>query len=197
MTDAVPSTRERLIHAMSQALPTRGYHGVGLNELLTAAGAPKGVLYHHFPGGKAELGAAAIDASAQRVADALDRAFASPTDPVDVLAGWLTSALSKLEESGFERGCPLGTVALESRPEDVRLQNALADAFASLRGRLAAALVNAGMKSDRAPAIASLVVAAYEGALMQARVGGTVAPMREAMAALLESVRRALSEVDS
>ena len=37
---------------MLGALRRKGYHGVGLNELLADANAPKGVLYHHFPGGK-------------------------------------------------------------------------------------------------------------------------------------------------
>ena len=54
-TDSTPSTRDRLIAAMLDALRRRGYFGIGLNELLASANAPKGVLYHHFPGGKTEL----------------------------------------------------------------------------------------------------------------------------------------------
>jgi TetR/AcrR family transcriptional repressor of lmrAB and yxaGH operons len=46
---------------MLTALRTKGFHGVGLSELLAQAQAPKGVLYHHFPGGKTELAVAAID----------------------------------------------------------------------------------------------------------------------------------------
>src|SRR3990167_3882874 len=49
------STRDKLITAMADALQRKGLHGVGLNELLAQAGAPKGSLYHHFPGGKSEL----------------------------------------------------------------------------------------------------------------------------------------------
>ena len=55
-------TRTRLITAMADALQRRGLHGVGLNEILRDAQAPKGVLYHHFPGGKTELAVAAIQA---------------------------------------------------------------------------------------------------------------------------------------
>ena len=32
-----PGTRDRLVAAMLEALRTRGYHGIGLTELLTAA----------------------------------------------------------------------------------------------------------------------------------------------------------------
>ena len=60
-SEGTPGTRDRLIGAMLQALSTRGLHGVGINELLVAARAPKGVLYHHFPGGKTELAVATIE----------------------------------------------------------------------------------------------------------------------------------------
>ena len=36
-------------------------------ELLSAAGAPKGVLYHHFPGGKQALAVAAVEATAAHI----------------------------------------------------------------------------------------------------------------------------------
>jgi TetR/AcrR family transcriptional repressor of lmrAB and yxaGH operons len=34
-----------------------------------------------------------------------------------------------LQESAFERGCPLATVALESAPQDHEIRAALANAF--------------------------------------------------------------------
>ncbi|MFN5881268.1 MAG: TetR/AcrR family transcriptional regulator, partial [Burkholderiales bacterium] len=60
---------------MGDALRTRGYHGVGLNELLAAAQAPKGVLYHHFPGGKAELAVCAIESVVAKLCIDLDKAL--------------------------------------------------------------------------------------------------------------------------
>ena len=66
-------TRARLVHAMARALQHRGYHGVGLTELLEQAGAPKGVLYHHFPGGKQALAVAAVEATAAHIHASLDR----------------------------------------------------------------------------------------------------------------------------
>jgi TetR/AcrR family transcriptional repressor of lmrAB and yxaGH operons len=59
--------RQRLIAAMTDALQRRGRHGSGLTGLLAAAKAPKGVLYHHFPGGKTELAVAAVEATVERL----------------------------------------------------------------------------------------------------------------------------------
>ncbi|MEC7259688.1 MAG: helix-turn-helix domain-containing protein, partial [Pseudomonadota bacterium] len=55
------STKDRLIHAASDLFRRRGYAGVGIAEILNAAGAPKGSLYHHFPNGKADLALATAD----------------------------------------------------------------------------------------------------------------------------------------
>jgi TetR/AcrR family transcriptional repressor of lmrAB and yxaGH operons len=188
--DLAMPTRERLLQAMSRALQQRGYHGIGLAELLTDAGAPKGVLYHHFPGGKQALAVAAIEATAGHIVGSLDRLIAARADPLPTLQGWLAMAQAQLERSGFERGCPLATVALETTATDTAVRAALARAFDDIRARLATLLAAAGVAEARAGGLAALVVAAYEGALMQARVAGRGDLMTDAAEALLALLRR-------
>ena len=189
-----PGTRDRLIAAMLDALRTRGYHGVGLAELLTAAQAPKGVLYHHFPGGKAELAARAIDSVVAKLNADLDKVLQRTADPVDALVAWMGSAQRVLAGSGFASGCPLATIALESTPNDDAIRGALAVGFASIRTRLADALAAAGMAQAQARGAAALIVSAYEGALLQARVAGSVQAMRDTSEALFGLLRQALAE---
>lgn len=189
-----PGTRERLIGAMLEALRTRGYHGVGLADVLGTAGAPKGVLYHHFPGGKSELAVSAIDAVVGQIGAELDKVFQRTGDPAQALAGWLAGAQRSLEKSGFERGCPLATIALESSPDDEEIRRALAKGFAAIRSRLVGVLVGSGLSEARSRNLAALIVSAYEGALLQARVAGSVQPMRDTAEALVELVRAHLVE---
>jgi TetR/AcrR family transcriptional repressor of lmrAB and yxaGH operons len=177
--------RTRLIAAMTDALVRRGLHGSGLTELLAAAGAPKGVLYYHFPGGKTELAVAAIDATVARLCDNLDRALADHADPAPVLIAWIGAALTRLDASGYERGCPLATIALETTAQDGAIRAALAQGFAAVRSRIADALVRGGYAPAAAQALAALLVAAYEGGLLQARVAGNTAPMNLVSEALL------------
>lgn len=183
------TTRDRLVAAMQDALQRRGLHGVGLSEILADAQAPKGVLYHHFPGGKTELAIAAIDATAEAFGGALQRLLAREPDPARALQAWIDGALARLKSSGFERGCPLATVALESTADDGPLRDALARAFAALRGHVAAALLRAGREPEAAEALAALVVATYEGGLLQARVAQDLAPLRMATQSLLTLLR--------
>lgn len=190
---APAGTRDRLIAAMLDALRTRGFHGVGLSELLATASAPKGVLYHHFPGGKTELALAAIAAVIEQLTGHLDKVFERAAgDPATALTLWMSSAQKVLEGSGFERGCPLAAVALESTPEDTALRAALATGFAAIRDRLAAELGRAGVEPARARGLAALIVSAYEGALVQARVASDVQAMRDTTAALIDLVRLSL-----
>lgn len=193
-SSTTPGTRDRLVAAMLDALRTRGYHGVGLAELLTAAQAPKGVLYHHFPGGKAELAVRAIESVVAKLGADLDKVLHRTADPVDALGAWMGSAQRVLAGSGFSSGCPLATIALESTPDDDAIRAALAEGFASIRTRLADALSGAGMAQAQARGAAALIVSAYEGALLQARVAGSVHAMRDTSEALIGLLRLALAE---
>ncbi len=182
-------TRARLVAAMADSLQRRGFHGVGIAELLEQAAAPKGVLYHHFPGGKTELAVAAIQAGVASVTRGLDRLLAEYGEPVGVLRAWFAGAQHRLEKGGFERGCPFATVALESGAHDEALRRALADAFGEVRRWLVAMLTQAGAPQARAQRLALLIVSAYEGALLQARVAGSVKPVADTAAMLVELVR--------
>jgi TetR/AcrR family transcriptional repressor of lmrAB and yxaGH operons len=183
------TTRDRLIAAMADAMRRKGVHGVGLTELLEIADAPKGVLYHHFPGGKAELTVHAIGFSVARIVASLDRLLAATDDVAAALTAWLDGALAQLEGGRFETGCPLATVALETTADDVEIRRAVAEGFAAIRRRLADAIAASGVPRQRAAALATTLVAAYEGALIAARVAESTAPIREMADCMIRLVR--------
>jgi TetR/AcrR family transcriptional repressor of lmrAB and yxaGH operons len=180
--------RQRLIAAMTDALQRRGLHGSGLTELLAAAKAPKGVLYHHFPGGKTELAVAAVEATVERLCAMLDQRMGPGNDPAAALMAWINGAQKRLAASGYEQGCPLATIALETTADDVEIRAALGAGFAQVRQRIASALEGAGYQAPAANSLAALLLAAYEGGLLQARAAGTPEPMNlvgDALLALL------------
>ena len=183
------STRDNLINAMTDALQRKGLHGVGLNELLDIAGAPKGSLYHHFPGGKSELAVAAIERISERIDSLFAQLFTNQPDPLNAMHSWLQGALQQLESSGFERGCPLATIALESSADDVEIRAALQRSFNAVRQALSRQLRAYGYADEQAENLAALFVAIYEGGLLQARVAGSSEPLRRAATALFNLAR--------
>ena len=71
--------RSRMIAGAARLLAERGLQATSFSTVLAATGAPRGSIYHHFPGGKDELVTAALDAT-ERHAVALLRRFRPGTD---------------------------------------------------------------------------------------------------------------------
>ncbi len=187
------ATRDRLVDAMLHALRTRGFHGVGLSELLVEAQAPKGVLYHHFPGGKTELAVAAIEFVIHQITQRLRLLFDRHEDPALALTEWMTDAQKMLLGSGYEVGCPLATIALESTAEDRAIRQAVAQGFEAIRATLKDALTASGLDCARTDSLAALIVSAYEGGLIQARVAGSHKPFQDTSLMLLDILQVNLS----
>ena len=178
------TTRERLLNAMMNALSTRGFHGVGLSEILSEADAPKGVLYHYFPGGKTELALAAIESGTEIMITRLTKSLGKKGELAVLIEKWFESSATLLSGEHFERGCLLATVALETTADDEQLRAALADSFARIRSCLEDCLVSHGYSPEQSQSLASLIVSAYEGALIQARVAHDPSPLRQAARAM-------------
>ena len=90
------ATRDRLVEAGRQAFGERGYDATSIAEILDAAGAAKGALYHHFDT-KAALFDAVLDRVVQELAEAAaDQARRAPGPTEGLKAGcgaWLESTL--------------------------------------------------------------------------------------------------------
>ena len=170
-------TRSRLVNAMQITLQRNGLHGTGLTELLAQAKAPKGSLYHHFPGGKEELALAAIEQTAEQLVRFFTRLFAEHDDPLEAIAHWIESALRRIEASEFRLGCPM----------DLRL--AINHSFNRVQQQLASHLNTAGYPAEHSADLAALIFSSYEGGLIMARVAGDTLPLERAFRALLGHVR--------
>src|SRR5580700_10460409 len=70
-------TRERIVRAGLMLFQAHGYHATGITEILGRAKAPRGSLYHHFPGGKEAVAIAAVRWLQAEVAAFLDQCVGS------------------------------------------------------------------------------------------------------------------------
>ena len=109
-----PGSRQRLIAAATQLFSRQGYEATGVKHIAEQASAPMGSFYFHFPGGKEELGVAALDHGAERFAIALDRALTSVDAIEDALPACARLLAEDLPASQYADGCPVATAALES-----------------------------------------------------------------------------------
>ena len=106
---AEPGARDRMIDGAAVLLAKRGLQGASFSEVLEATGAPRGSIYHHFPGGKDELVAAAIARVSERTLARLTELGGSATNLTE---GFLGLWRALLDRSGLTAGCAVVAVSV-------------------------------------------------------------------------------------
>jgi TetR/AcrR family transcriptional repressor of lmrAB and yxaGH operons len=174
----VSDTRQQMIVTAARLFQRDGYHATSWRGLVEEAGAPWGSIHHHFPGGKTELGVAAIEAGSAGVLALIDQCFEEQADAGRAVARWFELSGRMLVETGYQSGCPVATVALETLFGPDPVKDAARTAFGAWEARLAAHFRRAGISRARAADAAVSVLALLEGGLLLSRVQGSDRPMR-------------------
>ena len=171
-SDLAP-TRERIVAATAELFSHQGYAGTGLKAILAESQAPYGSLYHHFPGGKEELGAAAVELGGRVYLDLVETWFPPGADLVEATRDFFAGAAAVLAATDYADACPLAMVALETASSSEPMRRAAHAAFESWMAVLEARLVEAGVASTRAREIAVELFCAIEGAFLLCRTART------------------------
>jgi TetR/AcrR family transcriptional repressor of lmrAB and yxaGH operons len=177
MTEATKGerTRRKLVDATAALLRRQGYHATGLSDIVAESGAPRGSLYFYFPGGKDELARAALLESSAAWRARLDAATRDVRDLGEAIDATVTLLAEDLEASGWDNGCPVAAVALESTSDLVR--QTVAEHFETWLGVLTDRLAALGVPAAAARQLATVALSAVEGALLLARVTRSRQPL--------------------
>jgi TetR/AcrR family transcriptional regulator, lmrAB and yxaGH operons repressor len=159
-------TRHRLIRTTSRLLRKQGYGATGLNQVMAEAQAPKGSMYFHFPGGKEELAAAAVDYFAERVMRRLEDGLAEADTVGEAVATFFDDYVEHFHRTNFCEGCAAATVALDAASAHEALAAATGRAFRGWIDRFAEALEAEGRSPAEAHRLATLIVVAIEGTVV-------------------------------
>jgi AcrR family transcriptional regulator len=183
--------RERMVASAALLIRERGAQATAIADVLAHSGAPRGSAYHHFPGGRTQLLCEAVDHAGRFVAD---RLAAAPTSlaALDSLFGDYSA---QLRRSDFRAGCPVVAVTVEAgdpaKPDGAAAVIDRAAAAFDRWGEVVAGLLQAdGVAAAPAADLATLVISAFEGALVMARAARDVAPLdrvHRQLRALIES----------
>jgi TetR/AcrR family transcriptional regulator, lmrAB and yxaGH operons repressor len=165
-----------MVRAAVELFRERGYAATSFGDVLARSGAPRGSIYHHFPGGKEELAAEALRRYVRASVRAL-RGAAENGSAVEAVRAFVLASRDALVASDYRQSCPIAGVTLDLMPADNALSRHVTDAFAQWRDVLRGALERDGVPAARAAGLASLVVAAAEGALLLGRADRSPAPI--------------------
>jgi TetR/AcrR family transcriptional regulator, lmrAB and yxaGH operons repressor len=184
MTD----TRARMVRTAASLFRRQGYAATSWRQVVAVSETPWGSQAHHFPGGKEQLAAEAIEHAGAGYERLLRSALAD-AHPADAVAAWAELAASELASSGWADGCPVATVALETAQSSELLAEVCAAAFDGWRSALVDAFTDRGVDADEANSIATLVLASMEGALLLARAHRSAAPLSAVASELARLIR--------
>lgn len=167
--------RERMLRSAVTLFRERGVHGTSFSDVLAHSRAPRGSLYHYFPGGKAQLAEEATRYAGEFIAAGLAAALAE-RDPVAAIRSFAEVWRDILRSSDFNSGCPILSATLEGERSPAA-RDAAGAAFARLEDLLAKGFREQGVSEHRARSVATLSIAAIEGAIVLARAHRSSAPL--------------------
>jgi len=171
--------RERMVFSAAQLIRRDGVAATGMREVAAHAGAPRGSLQHYFPGGKEQLVNEAVAWAGRYAARRVARFLATMPEPTPsgLFAAMVRQWTDEYEAEGFGGGCPVAAATVDCAESAEGTRSTAAAAFAAWNRPVAEALTTMGVPAERAPALATLMISALEGAILIARAERSTRPL--------------------
>ncbi len=153
----------------------RGIHGVGLREVVTHSGGPRGSLGRYFPGGKTQLVTEAVDLALAEPFVQLERSDAETFAEAigEIVGPWR----QLLVEHDFALGCPLAATVVDAGAANPDLRIHVSELLARYQAAVASVYVKFGDPPAQAAEQSTVLLAALEGALILARARRDTEPL--------------------
>lgn len=191
-------TRRRIVERSAPVFNTKGYAGASMSDLVLVTGLEKGGIYNHF-GSKEQLALEAFDYAAGIMRERFREALEAESGALDRLCAVVDVLGALAEDPPVPGGCPVLNTAVESEGVHPALKERAAEAMGGwlrLVGREVKEGVKRGELSPQAGprAVASVVVATLEGAVMLSRLHDDPAHMERAVEHLKDHLRSLVRE---
>ena len=190
-------SRASMVRSAAALIASRGINATSFSDVLSASGAPRGSIYHHFPDGKRQLAQDAVRWTSERVL-AYQSAGQLET-PAQVLERFIGMWRDVVLTSGASAGCVVVGVAIDTTVEgwpdggttsdtDASLLAVLRSTFQAWSALVQGQLEQVGLTRARAATVAITTLAGMEGALILCRAEGNVGPLDAVASELLRLV---------
>jgi TetR/AcrR family transcriptional repressor of nem operon len=182
---AVHDTKRRLLEAGLTMLLERGYHGLGVQDLLDRTGIPKGSFYHHFEN-KQDMVLQAVELYTSVGHQLLDTCLAPDGRPALQRIRGFFEELGRFYGTQGYLGCLLGGLGQELSGANDLFRKKIEQCIASLAARIADCL-DEGRAAGELPAgtdtqrLANTLINAWEGAALRSRLLRSPEPLNNVL----------------
>jgi TetR/AcrR family transcriptional repressor of lmrAB and yxaGH operons len=178
--------KQKMVQAARQLIRERGYGATAFSDVLTRSGAPRGSVYFHFPGGKAQLATEAAEAHAHEQVEIIDRAAREAGSAAQLIERYVDLGREGMVASDYGRGCGIAPLVTEgAAQESAGLNETSRRAFSEMTDRLAFHFVAFGLDRAAARVLADAVIASVEGAMITSRALRSPGPYDSVRAVLV------------
>jgi len=178
-------SRTAMVQSAASLIGAHGVNATSFSDVIGHSGAPRGSIYHHFPGGKQQLAENAIEWTSTQIMAHIESCPAST--PGATLEWFISLWRGVVEVSKASTGCAVVGVAVDTSAGE-EILGSVRSAFRSWTASLADRLEASGLASDQAHDVALTAVAAMEGALIICRAERSAQPLTEIGRQLLRLV---------
>ncbi|MHB8283129.1 MAG: TetR/AcrR family transcriptional regulator [Caulobacteraceae bacterium] len=184
-------TRKGILETGQRIIAGKGFSAVGLNEILTTAGVPKGSFYHYF-GSKDAFGEALLESYFDDYLSALDVTLSLPGK---TMAQRLMTYWRQWQETQSDLDCQGKCLAVKLGAEVADLSEAMrlalkrgtAEIMSRLAHAIAAGVTEGSLAVDSAPEqVAQTLYQLWLGASVVVKITRTAQPFESAMATTLQ-----------
>ncbi|WP_420969079.1 TetR family transcriptional regulator C-terminal domain-containing protein [Bradyrhizobium sp. B120] len=166
--------REKLSAVGLETLHRNGFNGSSVQDIVDAAGVPKGSFYHHFDS-KEALGLDAIDRYWGGFGPRLSILTDASHPPIDRLRRYFESLAETLKGWKYQKGCFIGNASAEMADQSPAMRVRLSTVFAGWTRAVELCVQEAQTRGDMssdldAAMIASYLLNSWEGAALRAKV---------------------------
>lgn len=163
-------------------LRERSAAGVTIDAVLAHSGAPRGSVYHHFPGGRDQLILEAVRVAGRHVATLIGEP--GEHDPEAVVRRFLDFWEHILIDADYLAGCPVVALTVDGQAGQPAVHDLVQEIFALWQAGLEEVLTASGVERRRSARLATLVIAAAEGAVLLCRAHRSAEPLHDVCAEL-------------
>ena len=186
-------TKERILFAAMRLFSQKGYGSTSVSDILHAAGANAGSLYHFFPGKQDVLIAVLQTYQAGIHPMLLEPAWQGIDDPIERVFALLSRYRDALTGSEHTYGCPIGSLALEIHEPDPPVRELLAANFEGWVRAIEECYRQAGAKLPPDVdhrSLATFTLTTMEGGVMLARTYRSIEPFDDSIRLLRDYVEK-------
>ena len=120
--------RERILRVALDLFHGRGFKGVSMEDVASAAGIKKANLFHYYPT-KEDLGLAVLCRRTDCQKEMVREKFSDKGDPIRTVESMFLDSLARMKENRCSRGCFLGNLAQEISDYNEKLRRKVAECF--------------------------------------------------------------------